>query len=90
MEHECNKEADIEVIKTTVINLDKRINGSIDDIEKHISSGKGWRVGIVGVAVMIIIQTITLASMWGRLCRTVEVNTVRIFDLEVLHPRTVK
>lgn len=80
--------SDTQVIKERVINLDKRINGSIDAIEKHISTGVAWRMGIIGVAAMMIIQSLILASMWGRICRTVEINSGRIGELEALFPRT--
>lgn len=79
----------IEVIKERVITIDKRINGSIDDIQKHIEHGQGWRAGIIGVALMVIIQTLILASMWGRLCKTVEVNSERVKAIEDLHPRLI-
>jgi hypothetical protein len=77
-------------IDTTLLNVDKRINGSIDDIKKHIEHGQAWRMGIIGVAAMVIIQTLVLSSMWGKLVRTVEVNTGRIDGLEDLHPRVAK
>jgi hypothetical protein len=80
--------SDTQVIKEKVLNLDKRINGSIDAIERHIRDGHAWRAGIIGVAVMMIIQSLILASMWGRICRTVEVNSERINELEILFPRT--
>jgi hypothetical protein len=80
--------ADIAVIKTTTEAIDKRINGSIDDIHDHIKAGSNWRLGIVGVGVMVIIQTLALSFMWGQLCRTVEINSGRITAMEDLHPRT--
>lgn len=79
--------SNIAVIKNTVINLDKRINGSIDAIEKHIQRGVAYRIGIISVGAMFILQTLILASMWGRLCKTVEVDTKRIDILEEIHPR---
>ena len=70
--------SDIEVIKTTVVNLDKRINGSIDDIQKHISAGQNWRIGIIGVAVMLILQIISFAYLFGHLASVVDDNTKEI------------
>jgi len=78
---------DVAIIKTTALALDKRINGSIDEIQKHIEHGTAWRVAIIGVFAMMMIQILILSSMWGRLCKTVEVNTVRLNDLEEIHPR---
>jgi hypothetical protein len=74
-------------IEEKVVAIDKRINGSIDDIHDHIKAGIAYRIGIISVAAMLVIQTITLAFMWGQLCRTVEVNSGRIAAIENLHPR---
>jgi hypothetical protein len=80
----------VAVIETSVKNTEKTIKSSILAVANHIKSGQAWRIGIVGVAGMVIIQSLILASMWGRLCRTVEVNSERIVVLEALHPRSPK
>lgn len=80
----------VAVIETSVKNTEKTITQSLKSVADHIQSGQAWRVGIVGVACMVIIQSLILASMWGRLCRTVEVNSDRIVVLEELHPRSTK
>ena len=80
----------VAVIKTTIENVDKRINGSIDDIHDHIKSGVAWRLSIIGVAGMLILQIIVLSSMWGRLCTIVEINTKRITTLEDMFPRAIQ
>ena len=51
--------------------IDKRINGSIEDIERHIARGTSWRVGIVGVAAILLIQILSFAYMYGKLCEKV-------------------
>ncbi len=62
-------------IDERTISIDKRINGSIDDIEKHIERGTSWRIGILGVAVGLIIQVIAFAYMYGQICQ-------KVFSLE--------
>lgn len=54
-------------IDETTQSLDKRINGSIDDIRKHIEHGQAWRVGIIGVGAMLVVQIIAFAYMQGQL-----------------------
>jgi hypothetical protein len=76
---------DIATIKERTIAIDDRINGSIDDIKKHIEHGQAWRIGICGVAVGLVLQTVALAFMWGRLVNTVEFNTRRLNIIEDLH-----
>lgn len=80
----------VAVIEETVKNTETTIEKSIKAVADHIKSGQAWRIGILGVAGMVIVQSLILASMWGRLCRTVEVNNERIVVLENLHPRSTK
>ena len=56
------------------IAIDRRINGSIDDIKLHISNGQKWRGTILSVCVMVVIQFIGFAYMYGGLSKTVSVN----------------
>jgi hypothetical protein len=72
-------------VEEKVVAIDKRINGSIDDIKKHIEHGQAWRIAIVGVSVGLVLQTIALAFMWGKLVNTVEFNTRRLNIIEDLH-----
>ena len=37
----------IAVVENKITNVDKRINGSIDDIKSHIAAGSKWRLAIV-------------------------------------------
>ena len=76
---------DVAVTAVTIKNLSERINGSMASIEKHVNEGNAWRMGMIGLCGMIIIQTIILASMWGRLNRTVEINTRRLDIIEEEH-----
>lgn len=69
-----------EVTKVKVEAIDKRINGSIDDIHDHIKSGQGWRMGIMGLAGMLLIQILVFASMWGKLTNIVETNTRQVWN----------
>jgi hypothetical protein len=55
--------------------VDLRINGSINDIEKHIEHGAKWRMSIIGVAVGLIIAVIGWVYAYGQIAKQVEVNT---------------
>ena len=67
--------ANIDVIKEKIIGVDARINGSIDDIKKHIEHGQAWRMSIVGVFIVIIIQIGTFVYLWGGVTEIVKKNT---------------
>jgi hypothetical protein len=69
------------------VKIDENAKGAYASIDKHITEGRWWRAGIVSVAVMLVIQACILASMWGNLMKTVEINTIRINKIEDLHPR---
>ena len=73
---------DIAVIKTTVVVMDKRINGSIEDIEKHMERGTSWRIAIAGTIVGLIIQIVFFAYLFGNINRQVCVNTERLDRIE--------
>jgi len=45
---------DTAIVKERVLAVDKRVNGSIDDIKEHIEHGSKWRLAIVGLASLII------------------------------------
>ena len=81
MEH-CSDHAqmmcDVAVIKTTVINLDTRINGSINSIEKHMERGTAWRIAIIGNALLIVMQLVGFAYLWGQASKQIQVNTLWI------------
>jgi hypothetical protein len=76
---------DIAVIKTDMKNLDKRVNGSITEIEKHIEHGKSWRLAIVGIVISVVIQITTFAYLWGQASRQIVINTGRLDVIEGLH-----
>lgn len=78
---------DMAVVKTTVLSLDKRINGSIDTIERHIQNGiKVW-VAIGGLVFTIFLMIISASRVAGETKKQIEVNTVRLTVLEEIHPR---
>ena len=72
--------ANIEVIKEKIIGVDNRINGSIDDIKKHIEHGQAWRFAIVGVFMTIVIQIGTFVYLWGGMTEIVKKNTDQIWN----------
>ena len=48
--------------------IDKRINGSIDDIKIHIEHGGKWRLAVVGAVVILLINIGTGLYQYGRIC----------------------
>jgi hypothetical protein len=74
---------DISSIKSTVQALDRRINGSIDDIKTHIGHGTKWRLSIVGVGASLLIFMGTVVHWSGRICEKVEHHDKQLRSLKV-------
>ena len=62
-------------VEERLIAVDKRINGSIESIEKHIEHGGKWRLSIIGVAVTLVLAVIGWVYAYGQIAKQVEVNT---------------
>jgi hypothetical protein len=73
----CLHEEDWGSLKSTVESLDKRINGSLVAIQKHMDVALGWRVAIIGVILSVVLQVVAFAYLWGSLSNQVETNTKR-------------
>ena len=82
---------DIAIVKTTVVSLDKRINGSMDTIAKYVSTSDAWRMSIVGIAVTLLttvfLQIGAFLYLWGGLSKQVDMDGARISAIETVHPR---
>lgn len=76
----------VAVIETTIVGLDKRINGSLVAIENHMNEGKQWRVAIVGVAAALFVQFVGVVSLFSKLMKQVEINTSRLTTVEAIMP----
>ena len=74
-------------IEEKIIAVDKRINGSIEEIEKHIEHGQAWRLAIIGVAGLLIFQSLVFASMWGKLCSAVDRNSSLLDKIIEIRPK---
>ena len=79
--HEQMMETIHKIDKTTG-ELAIRINGSIDDIEHHMTMSSAWRMTIVGIIVSIVIQVVTFSYLWGQASRQIAINTSRLDVLE--------
>jgi hypothetical protein len=79
--------SDIQVIKEKVTNVDRRVNGSIDAIEKHIKDGKTWRAIVASTALAIILNVVAFSYMYGKLCQKTDTVVYAIEELKELHPR---
>jgi hypothetical protein len=77
---------EIEKLKLRIIEIDNSINS---ERNKNFT----WKVAVIGIAASVLLtvflQTINLSSRMGNVCRTVEINTVRLDELERIHPRHV-
>jgi hypothetical protein len=69
-------------VEERLIAVDKRINGSIADIEKHIEHGAKWRLSIIGVASALILAVIGWVYAYGQIAKQVEVNTDKLIKQE--------
>ena len=65
-------------VEERVIAIDRRINGSIDDVKAHIEHSGKWRIGIAGVAIGLIVSIMSAVFFYGKLCSVVEDNTEEI------------
>jgi len=52
--------------------IDKRINGSISDIEKHIEHGFKWRMAIAGAIVLVLLNIVAGVYQYGRISERVD------------------
>jgi hypothetical protein len=77
------------IIETTIVALDKRINGSLASIEKHMDQGIQWRIAIIGVAVTLLIQLILGIAVISRYGKQIEVNTKRLDVVEEAKERLI-
>jgi hypothetical protein len=64
------------------IAMDKRINGTVDDIKSHINNSRPRNIAIIGVAVTIFIWVFNIAVEAGATRKQVEVNT-KIIETKV-------
>lgn len=84
MEHTCKFEQDIGYIKAKIEAIDKRINGSIDDIHDHIKNGHRWRTTIFVVVITIVLEIVVFAKVWGSMeakCARNEKDIAKIHEL---------
>jgi len=62
-------------VEERLIAVDKRINGSIKEIETHIEHGGKWRASIIGVGASVILATIGWVFAYGQIAKQVQINT---------------
>jgi hypothetical protein len=65
------------IVKTTVLGLDKRINGTIDSIEKHIENSRGRNLGIILAFLGMITWLFTQGISYGESKKQIQINTDR-------------
>lgn len=72
---------DVAYIKAKIDAIDKRINGSIDDIKTHIEHGSKWRMTIAGTAGMVILSVIGFIFWAGYLKAEINDNSNEVLRL---------
>ena len=75
---------DMAIVKTTVINLDKniiamdkRINGSVNDMKKHMEGSKSRNLTIALSFIGVVLFLFNLSASLGESKRQLEINTKR-------------
>jgi len=88
MTHECKYEEKITEVsegvaylKAKVGSLDKRMNGSLDILDKHVNQGHIWRIAILGIIATLFINIVIISNLFGRIQKNVETNTEEILLL---------
>jgi hypothetical protein len=86
--------SDLQVIKTTVSNLDKTITAAMKGVEKHITDGSKWRLAIVcalvGVAGVFINSSIRFGineAKTVRAERDIELMRSQVHELNYIRGR---
>lgn len=69
-------------IKAVTVGLDKRINGTLNQMADHINQGAKWRTLIVSIALGLVINIVAFAYMYGQLVQAVKHNTKALVQLE--------
>jgi hypothetical protein len=69
-------------IEERLIAVDKRINGSIDSIEKHIEHGSKWRLTIATIGIGLLVTIFTRFWGWAKFEKQIEINTGRLDKIE--------
>jgi hypothetical protein len=68
-------------VEERLISVDKRINGSIDDIHDHIKHGQNWRMSIIGIVVGLLVSVGSVIYYYGELKARVCDNEAEIVRL---------
>jgi len=74
-------------IEERLVAMDKRINGSIDSVEKHIDQGTKWRLAIVIAFIGLTGVFVSSVSSWGKAENQIKVNTNRLAVIEASRRR---
>lgn len=69
-------------VEERLIAVDRRINGSIKEVEKHIENSRPRNIAIIGVAVSIFVFLFNLAISLGENHKQIVINTARLERLE--------
>lgn len=64
------------------IAMDKRINGTVEDIKTHINNSRPRNIALIGLAITVFIFIFNMAISLGENHRQIEVNTGRLKVIE--------
>ncbi len=74
-------------IEERLIAVDRRVNGSLDAVAKHIDQGTKWRLAIVIAFIGLTGVFVSGVSSWGKAEKQIEINTERLAVIEASHRR---
>ena len=63
--------------------VNKDLERHVKIFEKHIETGKGWRIAVAGTALVLLFQIGTAIYFYGRLAMMVENHEKNIQRLEI-------
>lgn len=66
--------------------IEKTLNKSMEQVEKHVEQGSRWRIAILGIAFALILQVVSFVYMFGRL---VESNEQRGKQIDLIMTKLI-
>jgi hypothetical protein len=64
-------------VEERIIAMDKRVNGTVDEIKIHIENSRPRNIAIAGVAISIFVWLFNIAIEMGANKKQIEINTQR-------------
>uniref|UniRef100_A0A6M3JFY9 Uncharacterized protein n=1 Tax=viral metagenome TaxID=1070528 RepID=A0A6M3JFY9_9ZZZZ len=69
-------------IEERFIAVDKRVNGTMDEIKHHIENSRPRNVALIGTLVTILVFLINFSYGLGQTKKQIEINTIKLEKLK--------